>query len=133
MSLSNDVTLMFDWIHMAWAAACGTNRTRQVFDVWAARSPSRPAFHLKFNSCGWFCPFIGLRVNSGGDGVFVCACVEWLCSVFTLCYGMQSVAIGESTIHLSSLCGWGGLAVKLSLAESQMEVMRGEFLFYCAL
>ena len=38
--LSNDVMLMFEWIHR-------TVWTHQVFDVWAARSPSRTAFSLK--------------------------------------------------------------------------------------
>lgn len=69
---------------------------------------------LKIQLMLLFCSLICLRVN--GD----CVEAELLCSAFTLCYGMQSVAIEESTIHLWSLCGWGRLAVKLSLTESHV-------------
>lgn len=51
MSSSFAVTLMFEWIRAPRAAAQGASRTRQVFDVWAPRSPPHLASCLKFTLC----------------------------------------------------------------------------------
>lgn len=123
VSASNDGMLMTEWINLLRAAAHDTNWTHQLFDFWAARSPSRPAFHLKFNPCGCFVICLTL------SGVCVTLCWVALLSIRALLWDAECCHRREH--NLFELIMWQ--TVKLSLVESQMEVWRGEFLLYKAL